>query len=264
VPPSSVHLSFRWTPNLIKCGLTGGHQITLTESLLRSRRQELHGRIAASIEARFLQLVEGQPELVARHFGEAGLAEKAIPYWLRAGHLAAARSANMEAIARLPSGLECAQALVPRASRSRFELSLQLALGGPLIATRGFASSEAEAAYLRAEALSRELQSEPDLFAALRGLGYVYLVRANLRESTNLVEESVALAKRSADPELLADADQFASQLSFFLGQFQSSRDRLKKIVEAGEYRGSRYPFEVYGIDTRVLYCGTSATAIGI
>ena len=139
------------------------------ESLLRSRRQELHARIAVSIEARFPQLVEAQPELVARHFGEAGLAEKAIPYWLKAGHLAAARSANMEAIAHLRSGLECAQALVPGASSSSFELSLQLALGGPLIATRGFASSEAEAAYLRAEELSRELESEADLFAALRG-----------------------------------------------------------------------------------------------
>ena len=84
------------------------------ESLLKSRRQELHARIATSIEARFPQLVEAQPELVARHFGEAGLAEKAIPYWLRAGHLAAARSANMEAIAHLRSGLECAQALDSR------------------------------------------------------------------------------------------------------------------------------------------------------
>ena len=225
------------------------------ESLLKRRRQELHARIAASIEARFPQLVEAQPELVARHFGEAGLAEKAIPYWLRAGHLAAARSANMEAIAHLRSGLECAQALVPGASRSSFELSLQLALGGPLIATRGFASSEAEAAYLRAEELSRELQSEPDLFAALRGLGYVYQVRANLDRATSLVEEVVALAKRSADPELLAEADHFAGLISFHLGQFQSSRDRLEKLAEGGEYRG-RYHSEVYGIDTRVLCHG--------
>ena len=230
-------------------------QDTAYESLLKSRRQELHARIAASIEARFPQLVEAQPELVARHFGEAGLAEKAIPYWLRAGHLAAARSANMEAIAHLRSGLECAQALVAGASRSSFELSLQLALGGPLIATRGFASSEAEAAYLRAEELSRELQSEPDLFAALRGLGYVYQVRANLDRSTSLVEEVVALAKRSADPELLAEADQFAGVISFHLGQFQSSRDRLEKSAEGGEYRG-RYHSEVYGIDTRVLCHG--------
>ena len=225
------------------------------DSLLKRRRQELHARIAASIEARFPQLVEAQPELVARHFGEAGLAEKAIPYWLKAGHLAAARSANMEAIAHLRLGLECAQALVPGASRSSFELSLQIALGGPLIATRGFASDEAEAAYRRAEELSRELQSEADLFAALRGLGYVYHVRANLSGSTNLVEEVVALAKASGDPELLAEADQFAGLISFHLGQFQSSRDRLEKLAEGGEHRG-RYHSEVFGIDTRVLCRG--------
>ena len=55
------------------------------ESLLKRRRQELHARIATSIEARFPQLVEAQPDLVARHFSEAGLAEKAIPYWLQGG-----------------------------------------------------------------------------------------------------------------------------------------------------------------------------------
>ena len=170
------------------------------ESLLKRRRQDLHARIATSIEALFPQLVEAQPELVARHFGEAGLAEKAIPYWLRAGRLAADRSANTEAIAHLRSGLECAQTLLPGPSRSRSELSLQLALGGPLIATKGFASREAEAAYQRAQELSRELQSEPDLFAALRGLSYVYQVRANLPAAATLAEEVVPLAKRTGDP----------------------------------------------------------------
>lgn len=224
------------------------------ESLLRRRRQELHARIAALIEARFPQLVEAQPELVARHFGEAGLGEKAIPYWLQAGRLAAARSANIEAIAHLRLGLACAQMLLPGASRSRFELSLQLALGGPLIATRGFASSEAEAAYQRAQQLSRELQSETDLYSALRGLGYVYHVRANLRGTTGLVEEVIALAKRSAEPALLAEADHFAGMVAFHLGQFQSARDRLEKSAQAGEHRGHHHS-EVYGINMSVLCC---------
>jgi predicted ATPase len=157
------------------------------ESLLKRRRQELHARIAASIEALFPQLAEAQPELVARHFTEAGLAAKAIPYWLRAGRRAANRSANTEAIAHLQSGIECTQALLPGEPRSRFELSLQLALGGPLIATKGFASREAEAAYQRAQELSRELRTEMDLLLALRGLGYVYHVRANFREATGLM-----------------------------------------------------------------------------
>ncbi|MBR0784842.1 adenylate/guanylate cyclase domain-containing protein [Bradyrhizobium iriomotense] len=222
------------------------------ESLLKRRRQELHARIATSIEALFPQLVEAQPELVARHFGEAGLAERAIPYWLKAGRLAAARSANMEAIAHLRSGLECAQALPSGASRSRFELALQLGLGGPLIATKGFASREAEAAFQRAQELSRELQSEVDLSAALKGLGHVYHVRANLREVTSLVEETEALAKRSGDPVRQAEADHLAGVLSFHLGQFQFSRDRLERSAQAGEYRG-RYYSEVYGIDMSVF-----------
>jgi class 3 adenylate cyclase len=147
------------------------------ESLLRKRRQDLHARIASAIEIRFPQLIEAQPELVARHFGEAGLTEKAIGYWLRAGRLAAARSANVEAIAHLRVGLASVGDLPPNVSRSQWELSLQLALGGPLLATKGFASSEAEAAYQRAQDLSRELHHETDLFTALRGLGYVNHVR---------------------------------------------------------------------------------------
>jgi tetratricopeptide (TPR) repeat protein len=222
------------------------------ESLLKRRRQDLHAQIGTSIEALFPQLVEVQPELVARHFGEAGLAEKAIPCWLRAGRIAAARSANMEAIAHLRSGLECAQALSPGASRARFELSLLLALGGPLIATKGFASREAEAAYQRAQELSRELQSEPDLLLALRGLGYVYHVRANLRGATSLVDETLALAKRSGDRVLLAEADHFAGLISFHLGESQSVRERLKISADAGECCG-RYHSEVYGINMSVF-----------
>lgn len=219
------------------------------ESLLKRRRQELHAMIATAIEARFPQLVEAQPELVARHFGEAGLAEKAIPYWLRAGRLSVARSANTEAIAHLRSGLACTQALPPGVSRSHFELSLQLALGGPLIATKGFASSEVEVAYQRAQECSRKLQSETDLLAALRGLGYVYHVRANMRGATGLVEETIALAKRSGDPALLAEADHFAGVISFHIGKFQTARNWLEK---AREFRGRDHS-EVYGINMNVF-----------
>jgi class 3 adenylate cyclase len=225
------------------------------ESLLKRRRQELHERIATSIETQFPQRAEAQPELVARHFAEAGLAKQATPYWLRAGRFAAGRSANMEAIAHLRSGLECVEALPPGELRSRFELSLQLGLGGPLIATKGFASIEVEAAYQRAEQLSRGLQSETDLFAALRGLGYTNQVRGHLREATSLVDQTVALAKRIGDPALQAEADFFAGMTAFHVGKFQSTRDKLEKVMAVGEH-GSRYHFEVYGIDMSVLCRG--------
>jgi predicted ATPase len=158
----------------------------------------------------------------------------------------------VEAIAHLRSGLACAQALPLGEKRARFELSLQLALGGPQIATKGFASREAEAAYQRAQELSRELQSDPDLGAALRGLGHVYHVRADLRRAANLVDETTALAKRIGDPAFLAEADHFAGAVSFHFGKFQSARELLQKSAQAGEYRG-RYYSEVYGINMSVF-----------
>jgi class 3 adenylate cyclase/predicted ATPase len=222
------------------------------ESLLRKRRQELHARIANAIETRFPRMLEAQPELVARHCSEAGLTEKALGYWLQAGRRAAARSANVEAIAHLRAGLASVRDLPADVSRSRWELSLQLALGGPLLATKGFASSEAETAYQRSQELSRKAKDDAALFTALRGLGYVYHVRANLRDATQLIDEVVALARRVGDPALLAEAYHFAGVSTFHLGAFQSARDWLQQSVEAGDYSGRRHS-EVYGINLGVF-----------
>jgi class 3 adenylate cyclase/tetratricopeptide (TPR) repeat protein len=222
------------------------------ESLLRMRRQALHARIAGAIEARFAQRIEAQPELVARHFSEAGLPEKAIGYWLQAGRLAAARSANVEAIAHLRAGLACVQGLPAGAVRSGLELSLQLALGGPLLATKGFASSEVEAAYRHAQDLSRELGNDTDLFTALRGLGYVHHVRGDLRQSMKEYPEAIKLARRIGAPALLMQAYHFAGVSTFHLGAFQTARDWLQRSLKAGD-PGGRYHSESYGINMGVF-----------
>jgi class 3 adenylate cyclase/tetratricopeptide (TPR) repeat protein len=221
------------------------------ESLLRKRRQDLHARIASAIEMRFPRIIEAQPELVARHFGEAGLKEKAIGYWLQAGRLAAARSANVEAIAHLRAGLASINDF-PGSSRSQWELSLQLALGGPLLATKGFASSEVETAYRRAQYLSRELGRDTDLFTALRGLGYVHHVRGDLRQSMREFPEAIDLARRIGEPALLVQAYHFAGVSTFHLGAFRTARDWLQQSLEAGDSRG-RHHSEVYGINMGVF-----------
>ena len=53
-------------------------------TLLRSRRQQLHARIATTLEQKFPEIVAAQPALLAHHCAEAGLAEKAVGYWLKA------------------------------------------------------------------------------------------------------------------------------------------------------------------------------------
>ncbi len=218
------------------------------QSLLRTRRHELHARLATALEREFTQTIETRPELVARHFDEAGLFEKAVGYWLRAGRLAAGRSANVEAIAHLRSGLASLAVLPLGEPRSRSELSLHVALGAPLLATKGYASREADAVYQRAEQLSRELSSDADLFTAIRGLGYVYHVRANLREAKQLIDEAVDLACRIGDPAFLVEAFHFAGAVTFHLGDFQAARDWFQQGMDVCDQRG-RYPSGIYGIN---------------
>lgn len=218
------------------------------QSLLRKRRQELHAKIATALETDFPQTLEAQPELVASHFDEAGHFDKAVGYWLQAGLLAAGRSANVEAIAHLRSGLASLAACSPGEARSRLELSLLLALGAPLLFTKGYASREAEAVYKRARELCRELGNDADLFTAIRGLGYVYHVRANLREATPLTDETVELAHRIGAPAFLAEAYHFAGALTFHLGKFQAARDWHQQSLEAGANH-RHFHSEVYGIN---------------
>ena len=114
------------------------------QSLLKSKRQQLHARIAEALEQDSPDLGETQPEVLAQHLTDAGLAERAIPYWRRAGELAAGRSANLEAIAHLSKGLELVGTLPDTPEQLDEELALRLAIGGPLIATKGYAAPEVE------------------------------------------------------------------------------------------------------------------------
>jgi predicted ATPase len=139
-------------------------------TLLRGARQQLHGRIGAVLEERFPGTAEMQPELLARHFTEAGLAERAIPYWVRAGERARERSANVEAVAHFRKGLTLVAALPGERQRVDAEYALQIAIGGPLIAAKGYSSAEVEQTYLRARELCQQLGRSAELFPVLRGL----------------------------------------------------------------------------------------------
>ena len=117
-------------------------QDTAYGTLLRSRRQQIHARIAATLEDQFPDIVVAQPALLARHCAEAGLAEKAVVYWLKAGQQALARSATTEAAAQLRKGLDALDGLPDGPGRRQQELDLQLALGLALMATKGYSAPE--------------------------------------------------------------------------------------------------------------------------
>jgi predicted ATPase len=149
------------------------------ESLLKSTRQQYHQSIAQVLEAQFSETAEAQPELLAHHFTEAGVTEKAVGYWHKAGQRAASeRSAHVEAIAHLRQGLALLQTLPKTPDRVQREVDLLIALGASLLATKGYGTPEVEQTYLRAHHLCQHLAEPQQLFPALRGLWVHYAIRA--------------------------------------------------------------------------------------
>jgi class 3 adenylate cyclase/predicted ATPase len=211
------------------------------QSLLKSKRQQLHGRIAEVLEERFPDVNATGPEVLAQHLTEAGLAARAIPYWRRAGELAAGRSANVEAIAHLSTGLELIARLPNAAEQLDEELALLLAVGGPLIATEGYAVAEVERTYGRAWALCDQLGRSDELFPVLRGLWNCYFVRGDLQRAHDLAGQLAGLAEEQGEPLWRALARRALGTTLFVLGRFADATAALNEgiaiddAVEAGD-----------------------------
>ena len=168
--------------------------------LLRGQRRELHARIAQALEQQFPDDTTA-PELLAHHFAEAGIAEAAIENWLKAGRLAIARSATVEAEAQLTRALELLATLPDGPMRSRQELDVQVALGGALISARGYAATETGRTYARARELCAKIGETQQLFPVLFGQAVIYMLRAEHSAALEVSEELLRLAQLQENPE---------------------------------------------------------------
>ena len=147
-------------------------QDTAYSTLLRGPRRALHRRIAEALEERFPDFVETRPEIVAHHYGEAAIADKAIAYWHLAGKSSVAKSAVREAIAQLRRGLSLLDGLPETRERKQLELDIHVTLTQALMAGKGYADPEVVAALERANRLVTETAAvgTPVHFFVLYGL----------------------------------------------------------------------------------------------
>ena len=200
-------------------------------TLLRSRRQRLHRRIAATLEDRFPEIVLAQPALLAQHCAEAGLAEQAVAYWLKAGQQALARSAMTEAVAQLRKGLDVLAGLPDGPWRQQQELDLQTALGSALTATKGWSAAEVGETLARARALAEQLDRPEYLVPLIVGQWAFHCVRAEHRLALALGEqlEQIGEARNDAAAQLLGRL--LHGTTRFFLGEFVAARALLERCM---------------------------------
>ena len=200
-------------------------------ALLKSKRKQVHERVARVHEMRSGRTFETQPELLAHHYTEAGLAVLAISYWHKAGQRAAEGSANQEAVAHLSRGLEQLETLPDTPERSELELALQTTLGPVLIATKGYAAPEVGAVYDRALELCQRVENSSQLPIVVFGLFAFYVVRADHEKALTLGKHLLRLAESAQDRALLLQAHNALGLALFFRGDFAAARDHLEKCL---------------------------------
>jgi class 3 adenylate cyclase/tetratricopeptide (TPR) repeat protein len=196
---------------------------------LRGPRMELHGRIAKTLDDRS-ETAETQPELLAHHFEEAGLADRALDYWRKAGERALTRSANLEAASHFRRGLKLVEALPGAPTRPEQELRFLIALGPALMMTQSSAAPEVSRVYSRARELALETGQFGELFQSIWGAWLSAWSRGDVPTAERLLEELFAIARGRDDPELLLQANHAAWPMFMCRGRF----DEMWRQVQEG------------------------------
>jgi predicted ATPase len=212
-------------------------------TLLRARRQELHGRAAAVVEQHFADLVERQPELLAHHLTAAGDIERAVDQWLKAGQHAAARLAHLEATRHFDRGLALLAALPEGPARDAREIELQLARGVSLFTVKGFISPEAAEAYTRARELAEQGGDPRQLFMAVYGLWQSNVGSGRLVGARRLSDRLLQLTPGTADDGLRLQAHHSAWTTCLFAGEPAAAREHCeagRRLYDPERHRSHR------------------------
>jgi class 3 adenylate cyclase/tetratricopeptide (TPR) repeat protein len=223
------------------------------DSILRSDRRRLHAQIAHRLSEAFPAIAIEQPELLARHYGEAGEPEKAVEYWRDGGDAAIARGAYQEAVRHFDHGLELLAQIANDRVRLQCEIELTVSKGTALFSMLGYADPHVEATFARALSLCEQERSSPTL-RVLYGLWAVHVSRSN-RDAVDVLLPRFQDLARSGDPVALLTAHANAGVRAFFAGEFESCLTLMTEatrwyattehstFLSRHGYGGGLYPF---------------------
>jgi predicted ATPase len=200
-------------------------------SLLRKARQQLHAAIAEALETHYPELLASQPEHFARHYAEAGLIEKSVTFWGKAGHCSATRSAMAEAAAQFQKALDQLALLPDDPKRQRWELELLSALGAALRFAKGFAALETGHAYARARELWERLDFPSEFRGVPDGQSAYHMSRGELELALRSDEDFLRRSHEHADSAgLILSHHSFGRNL-MLAGRLASSRSHLEAAL---------------------------------
>jgi class 3 adenylate cyclase/tetratricopeptide (TPR) repeat protein len=226
-------------------------QETAYNSLLRSKRRELHLRTAEIMASEYPEIAQTRPALLAWHYGEGGEVEQAVGLWTQAARQSLQAFANFEAINQARNGLELLADTAESQQRTAQEIPLQSMLGMGLLATRGYGAPEVGEAFTRAQELCDQLGDTPQLFQVIVGLWMFHLISARHEKALELSQTLLRIAEASRDPAKQLQARYCLGYTLYYRAEFREARQQLEDALES-EQDGVDYTSQSpSGDDTR-------------
>ncbi|HLL04860.1 MAG TPA: AAA family ATPase [Myxococcaceae bacterium] len=231
-------------------------------ALPRSQRQHFHRSMAQMLEELGGPLVEAHPELLARHYTEAGEVELAIRHWALAGERASQRSANMEAVHHLTRALQLLRSLPDASARAAEELRLLSALGFPLAQIQRYRSPEVEVLFERARELFHGVGDDSRSSGLSHwGLFHYHFARAKFHEAHEVGEQLVILGQRDRSRELLTLGHRMKATILFCRGQLGAAQEEVEHALAYADFSLAEHQEQAvkHWVSPRVLSLAYSA-----
>jgi len=221
------------------------------ESVLLSDRRAIHARIAGLLQDG-RDLGPTPPEVIAHHLSEAGQIEAAVGAWLAAGALAAARSAHAEALDHLRRGIELLDRVADPGLRRDYEIKLQAARIGPIIATVSATSAEMGACCRRGLELCQNGPPSPAAFAFLFGQ-YTFLIgRGQAEEALQLAGRLLALGEQNGHAPGRVIGHRLVALARFGLGDARGAREQAERSLQLYQSEPDTAGIHLFGQDAQV------------
>ena len=224
------------------------------------QRIHLHHHIGHRKERAYADQTQSIAAELAVHFEQAREIQRAVLYRHKAAETALQRSAYAEAIAYLTQGLALLKTLPQTPERAQHELTLTLALGGPLAVTQGYAAPEVARVYTRARELYHQLGATGERSPVAWRLWQFYIVRGELQTARELGEECLSLA--GDDTTALLVAHYALALCLFYLGEFAPTRLHAEQGSALYDAQHHHVLASLYGYDLGMAYLSYAAQAL--
>lgn len=219
--------------------------------MLYSQRRQVHEFLALWYERSYEEL-SGFYAILAHHWSKARVAEKAIFYLEKAGEQAVRVHALREAVRLFTEALEWLDTLPDTVERKEQELRLQIALGAPLMAIKGYGAVEVKKTYNRARELCKEVGQASQLFFIFTGLASSYFALSDFSASLEFCKQLEALAQSTQEQRMLPMVCHLSACNLFHLGEFNQTRNYTELAMATYHSENHEFYMTNYGQDPQV------------